>query len=130
MYAVPDLIRVWGPAAAWATVLYVISTLSGFGGVTSFTFADKLAHFVLYAVLGVALAWGVSRSPRVVSHGLVLVAGALYGVTDEWHQMHVPGRTPEIADWVADITGLLIGYWMTLRIVRRVSGNLGVEEAM
>tara|TARA_B100000405_G_scaffold61020_1_gene41588 strand:+ start:172 stop:306 length:135 start_codon:yes stop_codon:yes gene_type:complete len=44
--------------------------------------------------------------------------------------MHVPGRTPEIADWVADIAGLLIGYWMTLRVVRRVSGNLEVEEAM
>jgi len=130
VYAVPDLIRVWGPAAAWATVLYVISTLSGLGGVTSFPFADKLAHFVLYAVLGATLAWGWARSPRVVSHGLVLIAGALYGVTDEWHQMHVPGRTPEVADWVADIAGLLIGYWMTLRLVRRVSGNLEVEEAM
>lgn len=129
-YAVADLIRVWGPTAAWATVLYIISTFSGFGGGPSFPFADKFAHLVLYGVLGATLAWGRARSPRVVSHTLVLVAGALYGVTDEWHQMHVPGRTPELADWVADVAGLLFGYRMMLRVVERESGNLEAEETV
>jgi VanZ family protein len=44
--------------------------------------------------------------------------------------MHVPGRTPELADWVADVAGLLFGYRMMLRVVERESGNLEAEETV
>jgi VanZ family protein len=34
---------------------------------------------------------------------------AAFGATDEWHQMYVPGRFPELRDWVADAAGALAG---------------------
>jgi len=37
-----------------------------------------------------------------------LLASILYGATDEFHQVFVPGRTPEIYDLVADGVGALI----------------------
>ncbi len=124
-----DRLRVWGPAVGWAVVLFVLSALPQFGRAPSFPFSDKVAHLVLYSVLGAALAWGWSRSPRYVPHVLLLVVGALYGVSDEWHQMYVPGRVPDVADWLADVMGLVVGYAVTLQVVERVNGNVEVEEA-
>lgn len=71
---------------------------------------DKVAHFCLYA----PLAWLVARSlvgrrpvaPAVV--GALLVASA-FGALDEWHQLYVPGRSADVADWRADSLGALAG---------------------
>jgi VanZ family protein len=41
--------------------------------------------------------------------GAAVLAGSLYGVTDEWHQSFVPGRTPAADDLVADAVGSLAG---------------------
>lgn len=114
-------IRAWGPAVGWAFVLFVLSALPNLRGAPSFPFSDKVAHVILYAVLGAALAWGWARSPRSVPHAVLLIAGALYGVSDEWHQMYVPGRTPDLVDWIADVIGVLVGYGVTLQRVERVN---------
>ena len=75
-----------------------------------------MGHFALYAVLGALLGVGWLRSPKAISHGLLLIIGALYGMSDEWHQMYVPGRMPDVADWIADVAGLLSGYaWVVTR---------------
>jgi VanZ family protein len=34
-----------------------------------------------------------------------LVLSSLYGVSDEFHQSFVPGRTPDVHDWMADTWG-------------------------
>jgi VanZ family protein len=36
------------------------------------------------------------------------------GAADEWHQQYIPGRAAEVADWVADSIGGLVGAttWM------------------
>lgn len=124
-----DRLRAWGPAIGWAIVLFMLSALPQMGRPPSFPLSDKVGHFVLYAVLGATLAWGWSRSPRYVPHLVVLLVGAVYGVTDEWHQMYVPGRMPDLADWVADVLGLMAGYGATLQMVERTNGNVEAEEA-
>ena len=108
---------VWGPAALWAAVLFLLSALSDVPGGSWLPFGDKVAHLSLYAVLGGALAWGRGRSGRAIPHLLLLALGALYGVTDEVHQGYVPGRIPDPWDWVADVAGLVIGYGICLRLL-------------
>jgi VanZ family protein len=68
-----------------------------------------LAHFALYAVLGalLALALGARGGWRAIAAAAVL--GALYGLTDEFHQSFVPGRTPSVADWLIDFAGAATG---------------------
>jgi len=107
----------WGPAAAWAGLLFLLSSLPDVPGPGGIPFGDKLGHFLLYAVLGALLASGRSRSGGAASHVLLLAIGALYGLGDEWHQAFVPGRTPDLADWFADLAGLMAGYW-TVTVVR------------
>ncbi len=75
---------------------------------------DKVVHVVLYSVMGLLLAWGWVGSGRRHSHLLVLAFGVVYAAVDEFHQMFVPYRIPSVADWVADLIGLLVGYGIVL----------------
>lgn len=121
----------WGPAAAWAVVLFLLSALPDIGvGRGLLPFGDKIAHGVLYATFGATLGFGWSRAPAPVRHAWPLIVGALYAVTDEWHQMYVPGRTPDVADWMADVLGLLVGYGTTVMLLGRKSDHeIDIEES-
>jgi len=82
---------------------------------------DKLAHGGLYGIFGLALGYGRHRDPVPPPHLLPLALGGIYGATDEWHQAFVVGRTPGWGDWIADITGVSIGYFLALFILLRVA---------
>lgn len=72
-------------------------------------YADKIVHGALYGGLGFlflrALLRGRYLNIPMLSVILAIVLTSLYGVTDEYHQSFVPGRTPEIHDWIADTVG-------------------------
>ncbi len=76
-----------------------------------------MAHAALYAVLGIALAYGRRGALEPPPHWLMILVGALYGVTDEWHQVFVRGRSPDLGDWLADVTGVLLGYSLMLVVM-------------
>jgi VanZ family protein len=70
--------------------------------------SDKLLHFLAYGVLALLLLYGLApRLPYWRAWWPSLAISALYGASDEWHQSHVPGRNPEVADAVADAAGAL-----------------------
>jgi VanZ family protein len=75
--------------------------------------SDKSAHALAYAGLGFllvrALAGGLGRP---VSPGAALLAVALgvaYGLSDEFHQLFVPGRQFDVGDLAADGLGVAAG---------------------
>lgn len=117
-------IRAWGPALTWATVLFVLSAIPDLGGPAWLPVSDKVAHFGLFAVLGGTLAWGRRRSGAAVAHGWLIAVGLLYGVSDELHQMYVPGRMPDPLDWLADAFGVVVGYGTTWVILGRTKAGL------
>lgn len=84
--------------------------------------ADKWAHLLAYAVLAIlyftARATAGPLGLRQVATGVVIFA--LYGAADELLQILV-GRSCELLDWVADVTGALIGtaLWMLIARWRR-----------
>ncbi|RIH85742.1 VanZ family protein [Calidithermus roseus] len=71
---------------------------------------DKLVHAGVYALLGHFLAQGTQRP--LFSWSLAV----LYGLSDEIHQMFVPGRVFDLGDWLADAGGaaLAILAWSAL----------------
>ena len=87
---------------------------------------DKLVHLGLYAVLGGLLARGRRHHRRRLQgnpagqaslgeedpwlHAALILVGALYGASDEWHQSFVAGRDAALLDWVADLSGVTLGY--------------------
>jgi VanZ family protein len=72
--------------------------------------ADKIGHFLVYGLLATLLL-RLGRNSR--AWWLALAVTSLFGVSDEWHQSFVPGRSSEWGDWVADTAGaaLAIGLY-------------------
>ncbi len=99
-------VRAWAPAVAWAAAIFAASSRPALP-VDLVHGMDKLAHFLTYAVLGLALGFGQRRSGWPWAAALAL--GLLYGASDELHQGFVPGRTSDVADWVADALGTAAG---------------------
>jgi VanZ family protein len=133
-------IRAWAPVLAMCAVIFTASSLpaSSLPKTLLFSGQDKVEHALVYGLLGllVARAWQRRRSGRkagatgaVAAFRLapLLVAIAftiLFGLSDEFHQSFVPGRSVEGLDLLADTTGGLLGgllamcMWSSGRVAR------------
>lgn len=126
MRLLPRLLWYWGPLALYAGLIFVLSSMSHPPLPTiNFAHMDKALHLVEYAGFGFlmcrALALGGDGlSPRTAFLAAA-VLGALYGATDELHQMFVPDRDASLYDLLTDIIGATLGglvYWVAA--LRRV----------
>jgi VanZ family protein len=107
----------------WAAFVFVLSSIPG----TRFpqvdvANADKLVHGAIYLLLGALCLHGVRRSSALVGARAVVMAtciSALYGVTDELHQIFTPFRSPDWHDVVADAAGGLMGALAATALLRR-----------
>ena len=102
-----------------------LSTLERFRWRASCTkVVRKLAHAAEFAALGAAIAVWLELVRRRRSDrrtlGFAWLAATLYGVTDEVHQMFVPGRGPGALDVLIDSAGALIGAAAVLLLLRAV----------
>lgn len=67
---------------------------------------DKIKHFSAFFVLGGLLCY-VTNSPRWFRRfSFIGLGGMAYAGIDEFTQRFVPGRSPDVADFVADSLGL------------------------
>jgi VanZ family protein len=106
-------------AFAWMGFIFYLSSLPnipylGHGWYTGFR--DVAGHFTVYAVLAVlwerALAWaGVRRAER-----WAFIIAVIYGLSDEFHQSFVPGRSSDLFDVATDAAGAAFGLWLAGRI--------------
>lgn len=74
---------------------------------------DKLAHLVVFAVLATAVAHALrsmTRYPLLAGFAVAL----LVGVSDEWHQMGLVGRSADFSDLLADTLGAALGVAVVL----------------
>ncbi|MFC1523754.1 VanZ family protein [Thermodesulfobacteriota bacterium] len=78
---------------------------------------DKIAHMGVYGLLAATALFAVKPSWRehaqsLTGLGVVLFCIA-YGISDEYHQSFIPGRTTSGYDLLADTAGalMLVGLW-------------------
>ncbi len=71
----------------------------------------KMAHMTEYAVLGFLLTGSYVDQERKRLYRFLVPAvfGSLYAVSDELHQLFVPGRSCELKDMLIDSCGVVIG---------------------
>ncbi len=130
----------WAPAIFWAGIIFFFSTdqfssdntssflqplLSAiFSGITPQQFNEihfvirKLAHWSEYFIFSLllirALSGGLRGKLNFARAVGILAAVLLYALSDEFHQVFVPSRTPSLADvgidWFAGICGILWTY--------------------
>ena len=104
----------------WVGFVWWLSSRPG-SGLAGLRLGDLVAngaHIALFGVLGglVFLAWPGPLPRRLPwSTGMTLA----YGSLDELHQSMVPGRTPSLADVLADVSGGLLAGCALLWILNR-----------
>ncbi len=101
-------------ALAWAGVIFVASSIPARQmPQVGFLVHDKLVHVGAYAPLGALSLLALrTTSVRFPAWLLVVLGGVIagaYGVTDEFHQRFVPGRSVEALDVTADFIGGCLG---------------------
>ncbi len=118
---------VWGPVLLYFLLIFGLSSVSGPPALPAHL-SDKTAHILLYSGLGVVLIRalaGARLTGARLGHVLIAaVAGALYGASDEMHQLFVPGRSCDVLDWVSDLAGAALGagaIWAWAIIAERLS---------
>lgn len=90
------------------------SSPSGFG-------IDKVVHFFLYFVWTLLLLRYLTEKSFLSPFYrgiIVLIAAALYGGFDEWHQQYV-NRTMDMADYTANLIGsssAILVFWIVLKV--------------
>ncbi|MEN6355867.1 MAG: VanZ family protein [Armatimonadota bacterium] len=102
----------WGPVALWMGLIFFLSSqskLPAIPGLDKIDYSDKIEHAVAYGVLGF-LTWRALSITALKWQQIIITIGiaAIYGLSDETHQLFVPGRTFDLLDLGADTLGAAI----------------------
>jgi VanZ family protein len=116
--------RRWSPAIIVMAVIFLASNTPG-DDLPSFGWLDAVmeygGHALGYALLAAVWLWGLADGGPVTGRLMMfaVLLAAAYGLTDEWHQSFVPGRSPDAKDIGVDAIGALLGVsayrWLGLR---------------
>jgi VanZ family protein len=111
----------WGPVIAYCALIFFGSAQQDLTP-PKFLSSDKVAHFLEYGVLGLLWARAAKTTRPHWTFPVLLVSATLftgfYALTDETHQLYVPGRVSDWRDAVADVCGGTIGGLLYLLSVR------------
>ena len=106
----PSGLLLWGPVVAWMAAIFFVSGQSQ--PQVPADLVNTTGHVIAYAVLGLLVVRALAgRLPARITGRMASLAVAIsvaYGISDEVHQMFVPGRTPDVMDVVADGAGALL----------------------
>lgn len=103
-------LRMWWLTLAWAVLIVVLTVapMPVSGASLTVPGLDKLVHAALFGILAwlalQARARGGARRPPV---WFLLVAIGVFAGADEWVQQFITGRSADLMDWIADMTGVL-----------------------
>ena len=108
------VVRLWLPVVLWAALIFAFSSVPDLGtGLGGWDLVlRKIAHAAEYAVLGALLARALGRP------GVAVLAGVLYAVSDEVHQVFVAGRHGSPLDVAIDTVGVVAGVLLWERAAR------------
>jgi VanZ family protein len=122
--------RRWLPAVVWTIAILTVSSVPAPTlGPPLFPGCDKIAHFIEYSILGIALRfWAIERGgggrrgtsgwvwERVRVRVAFLGGALVFAALDEVHQRLIPGRTMDFWDFTADACGLVVGFMVAGRL--------------
>lgn len=146
----------WSVTVAWAVLIFHLSTATFTGSFTAMLLARilglvhltvsqstfhtlhflfrKLAHLTEYAIFGLFLYHGFLNSNRtewrIRTAAISVLAAGIYSLSDEFHQIFVPGRTPSIIDCGIDTTGAALGMLVIYLYTRFFQSDLPPDRPL
>ncbi len=106
-FSAANTIRVLNPMLRW-----MIPGITAASVDVCHMLVRKAAHFTEYGILF----WLLVRGPMAQRPWLALMLCVVYALTDEGHQVFVPGRTASLYDVALDSTGALFSHFLTTAI--------------
>jgi len=128
--------RYWSQPLLIASTIFYLSSIPGDEiHIPVFPFSDKLCHALAYGALSFFLTRALTRKerlhPGIKNYRSVfvwaVVFGIFYGISDEFHQSFVPGRSVDAGDLFADGIGSLMG---SLIVVPYRKFSLEIEKRL
>jgi VanZ family protein len=106
-------IKFWIPVLLWMGVIFYFSCLPGKDIPSLFPFQDVLFHIIVYTALA-CLFYRALKNTYTQLGLLKLIFftvafGFIYGLSDEFHQSFVPGRSACAFDLFIDTIGSFMG---------------------
>ncbi len=110
----------WGPVVLYAAVIFVASSISQPPSLPEIV-SDKGLHGGLYAGFALVVLRALARRwdrVTLLTAMATIVVTVLYGISDEFHQSFVPGRTSDVADVAADAIGGTVAVGLAWLVAR------------
>ena len=107
--------------------IFMLSSLPGDDSLlNAFEFNDKIKHFIAYFVLGITYCIRIPRKNWLAKPIfwciIVVVLCTLFGISDEYHQSYVPGRSGNnLGDLMANFIGGLVSVFLYLFFYVKIS---------
>ena len=103
--------RAWWPPVAWAVCILVATWIPGamVPRIPAPDGTDKLVHFLFFVVLGFLIQRALHVQGSAVVTLYAILALAAFGALEEFVQQFIPGRDMELFDWIADVSGAIVG---------------------
>src|SRR4030042_741291 len=118
----------WVPTFLWIGIIFFLSSLPESATPGRFLISDKVLDAVAYFLLGFLILFALQRTTALkfsTCFWIVLATGAIYGLSDEIHQLYVPTRHFDLKDLLADVIGILV-LFLILWVLQK-SGRRGAE---
>ena len=110
----------WGITIIIAVLIFYVSSLTFGTGGGGFGINALLYHFGAFFVLATFLFISLSRGKHMGFIFLGVILAVVYGLSDEIHQIFVPGRTSSMFDVFLDSVGVLFAFmFYTISVVYR-----------
>ena len=104
--------------ALYASAIFIGSSIPGESMPKAVSVYSTALHIAEYLVLGFIVFPYLSRRGGTLF--LAVLFSAMYGVSDEIHQLFVPGRFFSVADIASDCVGSAVGTLTSRRLGRAV----------
>jgi VanZ family protein len=106
-------LRYWLPVVFFMGFIFYMSGRRGEDLPSLFAYQDIVFHLLIYALLGWSFGRALACEKEALSFFKIVclcaVFGLLYGISDEYHQSFIPGRTSDIFDVMIDVAGSFMG---------------------
>lgn len=96
-----------------------------------FEFADKIVHLFVFFVLSVSAYLSFIHQEKFgklkkYSYFFTILFVALYGASDEIHQLFVNGRTCDFFDWTADFFGAVFAVIVIISLKKLFKNKINI----
>lgn len=129
MVKTKKLVNLWLPAVIWASVIFTFSSFSTVK-TTDFFIGDfllkKTAHIMEYGIFATLVYRALvnSKIEKKKAMWYAVIVALLYGISDEFHQSFIYGRTATLRDVLIDTTGAIIFIFGILKNIKKLPSTI------